>query len=36
MSLELIANCFLKLALQREFHGQWQTGEQWVQILISK
>jgi len=36
MSLELIANCFLKLALQREFHGQWRTGEQWVQILISK
>jgi hypothetical protein len=36
MSLELIANCFLKLALQTEYHGQWRTGDQWVQILISK
>jgi|GWRWMinimDraft_5_1066013.scaffolds.fasta_scaffold03697_2 hypothetical protein len=36
MSLDLISYCFLKLALHREFHGQWRTGDQWVQILISK
>ena len=36
MSLDLISDCFLKLALHREFHGQWRTGDQWVQILISK
>jgi len=36
MSLDLISDCFLKLTLHREFHGQWRTGDQWVQILISK
>ena len=34
--LQVISDCFSKLALLPEYHGQWRTGDQWVAILVRR
>jgi hypothetical protein len=31
--LKVVSACFSKLALNKKYHGQWQTSDQWTSLL---
>jgi hypothetical protein len=33
--LKVVSACFSKLALNKKYHGQWRTSDQWASLLWS-